>query len=525
VRGRFLVAAALIALGACNDQGSGDGDGGNGLAAVQPSQVDPAVLREAVSDPRARAFYEARQWQPAWNAQTAEALIGAINGADRHALNKSDFLGELERASEPAAREAALTLAALSYAEALARGRTDPGRLQDVYEIPRPDFNAATALNQALQQGEGDLTAWFNGLAPQDEEYRALSEAYVRTATRAGQARRAAIAEGRAIRPGSSDDRLPAIAEALRSDGYLPAAPPPEPQKGQTKQAQQPAAPSTRYTPELVEAVRRLQQDHGLEPTGMIAAGTLSALNGGAFDRARTLAVNLERRRWLARRPDATRIDVNTAGATLAYWRDNRVVDQRRVVVGQPGDETPPLASPMFRLVANPTWTVPDSIAEEEILPKGSGYMARNNMSMKDGRIVQESGPENSLGLVKFDMKNDHAIYLHDTPAKALFNETERHHSHGCVRVQDALGFAQLIATHEGVTDQWNRARATGEETFVNLPREIPVRLLYHTAFIDGGRVVLRPDPYGWDDEVARALGLAAGPSRAARSHVQDVGP
>jgi murein L,D-transpeptidase YcbB/YkuD len=315
----------------------------------------------------------------------------------------------------------------------------------------------------------------------------------------------------------------------LRSEGYLPEPAPAEaPAKAQGEQGKQApaAAPApTRYSPELVEAVRRLQQDHGLEASGLIGAETLAALNGGSFERARTLAVNLERRRWLVRQPPQTRVDVNTAAATLAYWRDGQLANQRRVVVGQPGNETPALGSPMFRLVANPTWTVPESIAEEEILPKGGGYMARNNMSMENGRIVQESGPTNSLGLVKFDMKNDHAIYLHDTPAKALFQQTERHHSHGCVRVEDALGFARMIATDQGVLEQWERAQATGEETFVNLAREIPVRLLYHSAFVDGGRVMFRPDPYGWDDDVAEALGLARSARRTVRTHVQDVGP
>ena len=86
---------------------------------------------------------------------------------------------------------------------------------------------------------------------------------------------------------------------------------------------------------------------------------TLEVLNTGSAERARTLAVNLERRRWLARKPPATRIDVNIAAATLNYIRDGKSRNQRREVVGQPDWETPQLGSPMFRLVANPTWTVP----------------------------------------------------------------------------------------------------------------------------------------------------------------------
>ena len=526
---KIMLAALLLASAGCDSVSGGGrgGDGGEGVAAVQPSRVTPAELRAAVSDPRLVRFYEARDWQPAWNEETARNLVEAIGQARRHALVPDAFLAEAARAEAPAAREAALTLAALSYAEALARGRVDPKRLRRDYDIARPNVDAAAGLSQAVQQG--DVGEWLAGLAPQDEEYRQLSAAYVAAVRQAQAERTTPVPEGPAIRPGGSDRRLPAIAQVLRARGYLPAEPAAQPQPQQQRQApkQQPQArpAAARYTPEMVAAVRRLQEDHGLEASGLIGPDTLAALNRGSSDRARTLAANLERRRWLPREAPATRIDVNTADATLAYWRGGNVVDRRRVVTGQPGNETPQLASPIFRLVANPTWTVPRSIEEEEIAPKGEAYLARNNMVRRDGMIVQLSGPENALGLVKFDMRNDQSIYLHDTPAKALFAQDQRHFSHGCVRVQDALGFAEMIAQHEGVLDDWHEARAKEDETFVPLPREIPVRLLYHTAFLDGGRIRFRPDEYGWDDDLAVAIGLAAQPRQARRPRASDVGP
>ena len=518
--------ALLIALGGCGNL-SGSGDGGEGVAAVQPSRVTPEELRAAVSDPRLVRFYEARQWQPAWNATTARALVEAISQSPRHGLEPALFLTGPQQAEAPAEREAALSLAALSYADALARGRVDPTRIREVYTLDRPEPELAQPLNAALESG--DLAGWFNGLAPQDPEYRMLAQAYVAARQAAAERRGEPIPDGSAIRPGGSDPRIPAIADALRGQGYLEGAA--EPPGEQTKQAQPngkapaQAQTGTRYTPELAAAVRRLQEDFGIGSEGIIDAETLAALNRGGLDRLRTLAVNLERRRWLPRQAPPTRVDVNTAATMLSFWRDGREADRRKVVAGQPGNETPELGSPMFRLVANPTWTVPESIAEEEILPKGPGYMARNNMTMRDGMIVQESGPDNALGEVKFDMRNDHAIYLHDTPAKALFGQEERHRSHGCVRVQDALGFARMIAEQEGILPQWERALATGEETFVALPREIPVRLFYHTAFAEGGRLRFRADVYGWDDDVAEALGLPARERGARPSHVTDVGP
>jgi murein L,D-transpeptidase YcbB/YkuD len=152
--------------------------------------------------------------------------------------------------------------------------------------------------------------------------------------------------------------------------------------------------------------------------------------------------------------------------------------------------------------------------------------MRENNMSFRDGRIVQAPGPDSALGLVKLDLDNPHAIYLHDTPAKALFAEEERHASHGCVRVQDAVAFARMIAADQNKLADFDRALAAGDESAVTLPRAIPVRLLYHSAYVENGRVVFRPDPYGWDDRLAQALGLAVEVRRRVQRRVPtDVGP
>jgi murein L,D-transpeptidase YcbB/YkuD len=234
----------------------------------------------------------------------------------------------------------------------------------------------------------------------------------------------------------------------------------------------------------------------------------------------------MERLRWLDRAPPPTRIDVNLAAARLTYWRDGQIADSRKVVVGEPDKETPQLSAPIFRLVANPTWTVPRSVQQTELADAGDDELARQNMAWKDGWIVQQSGPRNSLGLVKFDMVDDQAIYLHDTPAKALFNLVQRQRSHGCVRVEDALGFAQLIAGDEGIADEWQAALASGEETFVKLPRQIPVRLLYQTVlFADDGTPIIRNDPYNWNDRVAVALGFAASNALGFKAGKGDVGP
>jgi len=470
------LAAAMLALGACDQVGIGGGGGGSGASEAAP-QIAAADIQAAVEDPRVRRFYEARQWQPVWSGAAEEQLTQALNESPRHGLDRQRVQNGIGGEPGSAAREASLTLAAINYAEALARGATDPKRSHEVYELPRPEVDVAGGLAGAVEAG--NVGEWLNGLAPQDAEYKALSDAYVRYAEAASQQQAAPIPPGDSIHPGDNDPRVPAIAAALRAHGYLSTPQPPA--EGQQAQPQQ-AQAGTAFTPELAAAVRRVQQDYGMEPDGVVGNGTLDVLNATARDRARALAVNLERRRWLPRTAPETRIDVNTASAMLDYWRDGRLANTRRVMVGQPGWETPALLSPMVRLVANPPWTVPSSIEEEELAPKGAAYLARNGFTRRNGRLVQRPGPDSALGLVKFDMQNSHAIYLHDTPAKAGFQRDERHMSHGCVRVHDAVGFATMLAEHDGQRAQFERAlQREGQEGAINLKKEIPVRLLYHT--------------------------------------------
>ena len=115
-------------------------------------------------------------------------------------------------------------------------------------------------------------------------------------------------------------------------------------------------------------------------------------------------------------------------------------------------------------------------------------------------------------------MQDKEAIYLHDTPAKALFGMPDRHRSHGCVRVENALQFATMLADQENVLDEYQQAMQGDEDNVHQAAHAIPVRLLYQTVFWDGSRVQFRPDVYGWDNNVAKALGLAPGPRSGSSS-------
>jgi len=525
-RALVCVSLAALAVSGCNVVSSDNNNGGGGQGSVQTQVTDvtPEALKAAVTDPEVKRFYEARNWAPVWDKARVADLTAAFQDAERHALQGAAFIRDVKQESDPAQREAALTKNALEYGKALAMGIVDPRKVFDPYTVPMNQVDVGAGLRQAVDKG--NVREWLASLAPQDPEYKALSDAYVRYAQGAKGPKREPVPTGETIHVGDSDKRIPAIAAALQANGYMPAAQQAAPAgEARPKGKAAAASASAAYSKEMAEAVKRVQQDYGIKPDGVIGNSTLEALNTGAGERARILAVNLERRRWLNRNPPGTRIDVNTAATVLTYWRDGQVKNRRPVVAGQTDWETPELGSPIFRLVANPDWTIPESIAKEEIMPKGAAYMAKEHITTKNGRLVQASGPDSALGMVKFDMDNPHAIYLHDTPAKAAFAQPERHLSHGCSRVFDALGFARMIAQDEGQLDAFEKALATKKETGVPLPNKIPVRLMYQTAYLDGGKVVFRGDPYGWDDKLAQALGLG-GPLRHREiKHVRDIGP
>lgn len=434
-----------------------------------------------------------------------QQIRDAIAGAPAHGLKPELFLKGGE--SGPA-----LVDAGLKYASALANGYSDPTKLHEVYTIPRAKTDVRAGLQQALQNG--NVGEWLNSLAPQTDEYHALSKAFLGYLKLANHANRQDIPADTSIKPGARDPRIPAVVSVLRSGGYLP-------------QQVQGTADPVAYTPALVAAVKQFQADMGTKPDGILGKETIGALSAGPALRARQLAVAMERLRWLKRDPPKTRIDVNTAGSFLDYWRDGQHVDHRKVINGEADKPTPQLQAPIFQLVANPAWRVPDGIAAKELATKSPGWLADNDYVQKDGKWIQESGPKSSLGLVKFDMKDDQAIYLHDTPAKAAFGLPNRHRSHGCVRVENAVQFATALAQQEGILDKFQQAMEKGDEAFIKLPTEIPVRLLYQTAFWDGSRVQFRPDVYDWDENIAKALELAPGPPQKIEQpeSSDDIGP
>ena len=321
--------------------------------------------------------------------------------------------------------------------------------------------------------------------------------------------------DGKPIKPGGRDARVPAIAAALAGDGLSPRLQ----RRGNRRHRR---ATPDRYSPQLVAAVKQLQADFGLKPDGIIGGDTLDALNAGPAGLARaSCAIAMERLRWLQRDPPQTRIDVNTAASFLDYWRDGQHVDQRKVVDGEPDKPTPQLQAPIFRLVANPTWTRARRHRREGAGEQEPGLAAAKTISsMKNGQYVQQSGPKNSLGLVKFDMEDDAG----DLPA--------RHAGQGAVRAARPPSQPRLRAGRECASssrprspsrkaslDEFQKAMASQDEN-VRQAAETKSRSGCSITPRSGTAraIQFRPDVYGWDDNIAKALGLAPGPPQQDRA-------
>jgi len=292
----------------------------------------------------------------------------------------------------------------------------------------------------------------------------------------------------------------------------------------------------------LDTAVRRFQRRNGLNADGAVGARTRAALNVTPQEHAPTIALNLERLRWFERPAAGRYVIINTAGFELTAIRDGKVAAAMPVIIGTTKRRTPLFRDQITAVTFMPTWTVPPKIAREEILPKvrrDPDYLAKQNMKVYSGwdsnacevnpldvdwkslqagalahRFVQQPGPSNALGRVRFTLHNEFGIFLHDTPAKKLFGQEVRAYSHGCVRVGDAAALAAFVFNGD---PEWPPAAIAaamdGDETkTVELREPVPVEMTYLTAWVDeSGTVQFRADVYGRDPALRRALSRTGG--------------
>ncbi|MCU0976507.1 MAG: L,D-transpeptidase family protein [Steroidobacteraceae bacterium] len=326
------------------------------------------------------------------------------------------------------------------------------------------------------------------------------------------------VPDGPTLKPGMTDPRVAALRRRLAVTGDLMD----QPLDGEL------------YDEALEAAVRSFQARHLLTADGAVGRGTLRELNVPVGDRIRQIRVNLERARHVLHEiGDEPMVAVDIAGFEVRWIEGRKVVWSSRVVVGQPMRQTPTFKAQIEYIVLNPTWTVPPGILQKDVFPgirrdprylekKGLEVFDRNGRRIDAGSIDwsrytarnfpyflrQASGDDNALGRVKIMFPNPHLVYLHDTPARSLFEKDDRTFSSGCIRVEKPFELAErLLAGTAWTREAMDAAVATGETRTVRLPKPVPVLLIYWTVDEDlQGRIVFKRDPYDRDPPLAAAL-------------------
>jgi L,D-transpeptidase YcbB len=292
---------------------------------------------------------------------------------------------------------------------------------------------------------------------------------------------------------------------------------------------------SDHFDEDLEKAVKRFQASNGLTPTGVVDKRTIGALNVPAETRLRQLRTNLARFQDLGPSTAKRYVLVNIPSAQVEAVENDRVVSRHSGVVGKLDRPTPLLRSDIYELNFNPTWTLPPTVIEKDLIPKGLEMQRKHQNVLEkygidaygpDGKkrdpasidwsstatrnlvYTQQPGKENPLGFLKINFPSGHSVYMHDTPSGSLFGRSFRAASSGCIRVQNIEQLAAWLLTLNG---GWNAERIeqmkkTGERQDVRLKQPVPLYFVYITAWAtEDGVVQFRRDIYNKDGVGATA--------------------
>ncbi|MBS0389278.1 MAG: L,D-transpeptidase family protein [Proteobacteria bacterium] len=505
------------------------------------------MLAPAAAAPPALLWFQGGQ-----PTAQAEALLAQLAAAGDRGLDSGDYggaaieamLARLQRnpaapAESFAAADRALSRAALDFAHDVHVGRIDARAAGFSIGPPRPALERDAIL--ARLATSRDLAAEFAALEPPFLHYRLLEAALRRYRALAAQPALTQLPPlpQRTLRLQDQYEGAPALRRLLVAVGDLAAA-----------DAIVTDGERARLDARLVQALMRFQGRHGLAADGLLSRRTYAALTVPMSARARQIELTLERWRWL---PPFTAppIIVNIPQFQLFAFRstDDRAADiaQMPVIVGQSfrDKRTPVFVSEIRSVVFRPYWDVPSSIVRNEMLApmrKDVGFLERNHYEIVRGggddarpvaadasaiealaagqlRLRQRPGPDNALGLIKFVLPNDYGVYLHSTPARALFGKARRDFSHGCIRVSDPVALAVHVL--RGNRDNWsadavNAAMQGADARRIALATPVPVMILYATVLAtEAGPVLFFDDIYGHDRRLAQMLRVRSLRNRA----------
>ena len=476
-------------------------------------------------------LYERNGFQLLWqNPQNVKDLLDYIGSIADDGLNPEDYhlsdllvlklrLDDIE-SPDPAVLadyDILLTDSLVRVCYHMQFGKVDPESLDPAWNMTRQVRNAnpVGAIEKRLRTGT--LARGLDNIRPDIDYYHLLKS--VLKNYRAIQEAEGwePVPEGPTLKPGMTDARIRQLRKRLAITGDVDVT----------------VTGSDYYDEGLKAAVMHFQARHRLKTDGIVGKNTYAALNVTVKQKIDQIRVNLERARWVFHELPEEYIVVDIAGFQAYSYEDLNVTWTSKVQVGKPFRKTPVFKSKIKYLVFNPTWTVPPTILQKDILPKikkNPDYLSKMKISVIDrkGRIVdpdsvnwskysksvpyilrQEPGPHNALGRIKFIFPNKHFIYLHDTPSRSLFGRQDRAFSSGCIRVEKDIELAELLLNDP---EKWNRESIqelidTNKTQRVNLPTPKPVMLLYVTIWFDeNNNFIFKKDVYDRDRQVLDGL-------------------
>jgi len=484
-----------------------------------------------------QAFYDAGGYQLAWTkggqpTSQARTVIDTLRRADDRGLNAEDYdasrwdqrLSQLNQPDAAARFDVALTVCVMRYLSDLHLGRVNPKKLKFAIAEKTYRSDLVQFVRTHLVNGQS-ISSDLELVEPQYPGYqrtKAVLQQYLELAQHGDGP--AVPAPKKSLDPGSHFEGIAQLTQRLALLSDLPAG------------ASVP--PGDIYQEPLVEAVKRFQDRHGLMADGRLGAQTVKELNTPLSARIEQLRLTLERWRWLPHEFPLPPLVVNIPEFRLrAFDANHQTVLSMNVIVGKAlRHETPVFQKDMQYVVFRPYWNVPQSIQRSEIVPaiqRNRNYVADKNyeVTTHNGQVVtsgaiddevleqlrtgklavrQKPGPTNALGLVKLIFPNEYNVYLHSTPSQQLFSRSRRDFSHGCIRVEkpDELSAWALRDLPEWNLEKVRAAMQQGKDNQqVNLPKPIPVLILYGTAVInDYGAVHFYDDIYGHDADLRKAL-------------------
>ena len=455
----------------------------------------------------------------------ARSVQPVLANAAAYGLEADDYDIGFQAGSEPMSVEAAanfeilMTARVIRYAMDAQAGRIDPNKLSGYHDFPDNRADAKKALKKLLSGGLPART--LVSFHPDNAPFRALKK---ELAQLEGDAEGLiVIPTNILIKPGDTHAEVPNILAAIAKRGSIELA-------ARVRDLVVLEEVRNTFTPDVVEIVKAFQAEADLVSDGVVGPNTVAELTDvDPQTKRERIVLAMERLRWHPHQLGERRVFINQPAFQVRYFEDDKTKLEMRVVVGTRANQTSFFYDEIETVEYNPYWGIPRSILVNEYLPKlraNPAYLDERGYEVTDrqGRRVasaaidwnqvgakppfdvrQRPGPRNALGELKILFPNKHAIYMHDTPAKNLFERSQRAYSHGCVRLQHPkqMAAAVLGKSVDYVQAQIGQGQHASEEVGGN----IPVYVAYFTAWPDdSGKVEYFADMYGRDDRLSKAL-------------------